>query len=243
MPETAAARTPVRFFRHKFPLADGSYTAGKINVERWVRSYRLPSGFFEGRRVLDIGAWSGGFGFYFEKLGAAEVVALDVMPPQQSGFEELKSIVGARARLVPKSIYDIAPENEGTFDAVFYQGVFYHLKHPLLALERINAVMPLGGVLFGGGTTCDTYFSYDGRVINPTDLAFWPMAFFVEDVFLGDRSNWWIPNRACVAAWLKRSGFKCDWIETREGAKADGGQRSIVSFVARKVSVPEPEFL
>ena len=238
------AGTERRFFRHRFPLGDGRYIEGKVNVESWVRSYRLPQDFFKGRRVLDIGAWSGGFSFYFERLGAT-VVALDVMSPEQSGFDEMKTMVGGNASLVRKTVYDLDPAEDGMFDVVFYQGVFYHLKHPILALEKINAVLPLGGVVFGGGTTSDTYFGHDGLSINPKEKALndFPLAFFVRDNFLGDKSNWWIPNRACLAAWLKRCGFESDWITTKDGAKTNTGHtRSVTTFVARKISDPEPEF-
>src|SRR4030042_1947365 len=38
------------------------------------------------------------------------------------------------------SVYDISEETFGRFDVIFAFGVLYHLKHPLLALEKISAV-------------------------------------------------------------------------------------------------------
>jgi Protein of unknown function (DUF1698) len=37
-------------------------------------------------------------------------------------------------------VHDISPDAIGTFDIVFCAGVLYHLRHPLLGLERIRSV-------------------------------------------------------------------------------------------------------
>jgi hypothetical protein len=37
-------------------------------------------------------------------------------------------------------MYEITPGHIGTFDIVLFMGVLYHLKHPLLALERVCAL-------------------------------------------------------------------------------------------------------
>ena len=34
-------------------------------------------------------------------------------------------------------MYELDPKTFGTFDMVFFFGVLYHLRHPLLALEKI----------------------------------------------------------------------------------------------------------
>jgi len=232
-------------FRHRIHISGNLYTKGKTDVERSIKAYNIPNDFYEGRRVLDIGAWSGGFTFYFERLGA-KAVALDVMDPAKSGFNTLKRILCSKADHLRKAVYELDTVSDGTFDAVFFQGVFYHLKHPLLALEKINAVMKTGALLFGGGTTGDTYFNNNDCTINlaenhPSVNSF-PVTFFVRDSFLGDKTNWFVPNEICVEAWLKRSGFKCDRIWTMPGGKSNSGEsRSVVFFIAKKISEPEPE--
>jgi tRNA (mo5U34)-methyltransferase len=37
-------------------------------------------------------------------------------------------------------MYQLTPERIGRFDIVLFMGVLYHLKHPLLALERVCAL-------------------------------------------------------------------------------------------------------
>jgi len=36
----------------------------------------------------------------------------------------------------------------------------------------------------------------------------YPKMFFVEHRYSGDWTNWWIPNRSCVEAMLRSSGFQ-----------------------------------
>ncbi len=37
-------------------------------------------------------------------------------------------------------VLDLSPNNVGRFDLVLFLGVLYHIKHPLLALERVASV-------------------------------------------------------------------------------------------------------
>ena len=37
-------------------------------------------------------------------------------------------------------VMDIGPEKVGVFEVVFLLGVLYHLRHPLLALEKVSSV-------------------------------------------------------------------------------------------------------
>jgi hypothetical protein len=82
--------------------------------------------------------------FYAEDCGA-DVVALDIQDPQTNGFGVLHDIRKSSATHVTASIYDIHPDLFGTFDVVVFSGVHYHLKHPLLALERLSSVTAIGG--------------------------------------------------------------------------------------------------
>src|SRR5581483_1834048 len=100
---------------HSFELPDGTRIEGHNTLDilrkRWAR-FPLP-GDLGGRRVLDVGAWDGWFSFEAERRGA-EVTAIDCVELPEAGL--------------------------GRFDFVFFLGVLYHLKHPLLALETVCAL-------------------------------------------------------------------------------------------------------
>src|SRR3546814_14092564 len=57
-----------------------------------------------------------------------------------AGFYELSRILGSKAKREHKSIYDLAPKGDGLFDLIFNFGLLYHLRHPLLALDKTRAV-------------------------------------------------------------------------------------------------------
>ena len=67
------AQIDSHFWFHSIPLGDGLTSRG-IAAFTWDIS-QFPD--FEGRTVLDIGAWDGGYSFMAERHGAKRVVALD----------------------------------------------------------------------------------------------------------------------------------------------------------------------
>jgi tRNA (mo5U34)-methyltransferase len=216
---------------HNFEVIKGSgiYTdPGKqvFDVTPALHEMQISDDWWAGKRVLDIGAFSGAFSFYLEDCGA-DVTAIDIQSPATNGFAAVAKARRSRVQHHMLSVYDLCPERFGEFDAVLFFGVFYHLKHPLLALERINSVCRLNGLLIGGGTVADRWFHDDNpacdqganfraitrdSVTEPTALTVASLnslaiSGFSPDHFLGDNSNWFIPNSVCLEAWLRSSGF------------------------------------
>jgi tRNA (mo5U34)-methyltransferase len=101
-----------------------------------------------GKTVLDIGAWDGFFSFEFERRGAKRVLAIDsfTWDDQREWPRGLECFLLAREFFKSKveyqrlDVHDLDPKAIGTFDLVFCAGVLYHLRHPLLALEKIRSV-------------------------------------------------------------------------------------------------------
>jgi tRNA (mo5U34)-methyltransferase len=69
-----AARVSALSWHHSIPLGDGLVTPGRAHHFADLEA-TFPE--FEGRSVLDIGAWDGYYSFLAERSGAARVVALD----------------------------------------------------------------------------------------------------------------------------------------------------------------------
>ena len=99
--------------------------------------------------MLDIGAWDGFFSFEAERRGAARVVAADYYAwhgigwgthQGKAGFTLARECLASRVEDLDIDVMDLSPERVGTFDVVLFLGVLYHLRHPLLALERIASV-------------------------------------------------------------------------------------------------------
>lgn len=257
---------------HKFEvvLGGGLQTPGRLDVKgyEWRREFAgLTEDFLAGKRVLDIGAYSGAFSFILEDLGA-EVVAADVYDPDLNGFSVVHDMRRSDVRHARMSVYDLDPEEVGTFDIVAFYGVFYHLKHPLLAFERCNAVCRDGGLFLGGGTGLDRWFHDDDpsclnganvdfittemvgnpAIMSVASLNDLNLCGFSPDQFLKDNTNWFIPNLKCLLAWVASSGFTVTGSH-RNALPLDrdwneGGRirRTSLNFKAIKTGAPSPEY-
>ena len=167
----------------------------------------------QGRRVLDIGCSDGFFSFEAEKRGA-EVVAIDFVPESYSGFATARQILASRVTYRMDNVYNLKPEDYGTFDVVFFLGVLYHLRKPLAALDSIRSVMKPGAELYVGTMLIDEYVQLpDGRVttleaLNPLlkDIPLWQA--YPEDSLNGDYTNCFAPNMAALRAALFEAEFE-----------------------------------
>jgi len=126
----------------RFELAPGVYTPGTRDVS-WVYEHaRVPTD-LSGLSVLDVGTTNGGVAFEAERRGAARVVAVDICSPDVYGFSDLRTFFGSRVEYREATVYDLARTFEDRFDVVFFLGVLYHLRHPLLALDNLRE-LPVG---------------------------------------------------------------------------------------------------
>ncbi len=192
-------------------------------AEPFFRSFGYEPKDLAGKRLLDIGAFSGGMSFFAEDWGA-EVVAIDIQSPETNGFALIHDIRQSCVTHVVASIYDIHPDLFGIFDVVVFSGVHYHLKHPLLALERLSAVTKTGGDLLALGTAADYWIHKPGTETMGVDLSKIgqdmlpghvaletlneiPLLAFYRDKYMLDDSNWFIPNTLALADMVAASGY------------------------------------
>jgi tRNA (mo5U34)-methyltransferase len=155
----------------------------------------------EGRTVLDIGAWDGFFSFEAERRGAARVLATDSFiweggNPYQSraGFDLARAALGSHVEDRTIDVMELAPEKVGVFDVVLFLGVLYHLKNPLLALERVHSVT-------GDQLVLETHAE---RLCTRRPAA----VLYPGTELNGDPTNWWGPNVGALRAMLETVGFR-----------------------------------
>ncbi|MBI4101551.1 MAG: DUF1698 domain-containing protein [Candidatus Nealsonbacteria bacterium] len=195
----------ISYWWHSLELGYGIVTPGHhggihhpSGDKALLEKMKLPSD-LTGKSVLDIGAWDGFYSFEAEKRGANKVVAIDNFYRDDlewtgnQGFEVAKEILASRVDFKKASVYDLNPQEFGTFDIVFFFGVLYHLKYPFLALEKIYDVTRDMLVL---ETHYDPYHS------GNTPLATY---YGAKDL---DTTSWWGFNEACLLATLRTVGFK-----------------------------------
>src|SRR5262245_18105189 len=183
---------------HKISLAGGVVTPGHVDAAATFPQLQLPQS-LEGKTVCDVGAWDGGYSFECEKRGASDVLATDWYCWEGPGwgkkasFELAREAVRSRVRDCTVDVLALDAGQLGTFDFVLFLGVLYHMRHPLLALEKVAS-------LARGMLVVETHLD---MLDAPTPA----MAFYPGAELASDPSNWFGPNPACVMAMLRDVGF------------------------------------
>jgi 2-polyprenyl-3-methyl-5-hydroxy-6-metoxy-1,4-benzoquinol methylase len=99
-----------------------------------------------GKRVLDIGCWTGATSLLLAAMGA-EVVAIEEVVKYAETVQYLSESFGVKVDARALSLYDLtADEFQDAFDIVLFSGVLYHLSDPIIGTRiTFNAVKP-GGI-------------------------------------------------------------------------------------------------
>jgi tRNA (mo5U34)-methyltransferase len=184
---------------HSFDLPDGRHVDGVCAVDglrRRIEQYPIPDD-LRGARVLDIGAWDGWYTFEMERRGA-DVVAVDCWDNPR--FHQIHSALKSRAEYRQMDVYELTPATVGRFDIVLFMGVLYHLKHPLLALERVCAITKELAVV-------DSFILREehrpGENVENRPV----MEFYENEEFGGQTDNWCGPSLPCLMAMCRTAGF------------------------------------
>lgn len=229
------------YWHHRIELAPGLFTPGLQDTQSLLAQIGLPED-LSGMRVLDIGARDGFFTFEAERRGASEVVALDNVPAHKTGFQVASEILGSRAKWVTGNVYDVDELSFGKFDLVLFLGVIYHLRHPLLALDRLhNVVNDNGTILIESHVIDGGLVDQNGTWRNLSDysqdLLNIPLAQFYPNSELGnDETSKWAPNLAGLRGWVQAAGFNVtsDWsVAFRGGVSAT--RRALPEQSAKRV--------
>lgn len=200
----------VPYWWHRIEVAPGIFTPGHDNTHHKKEWMRLPKN-MRGKRVLDIGAYEGFFSFECERRGA-DVTAVDVKAATDTGFAVVHELLNSKVNHLKKTVYNLDPEEMGHFDIVLFLGVLYHLRHPLLALDKIYSVC--NDLLILESQICDSWFiNKAGKPVSlesfSPDLTELPLAqFYPYDELSNDPSNWWSPNLVALEGMIKTSGFE-----------------------------------
>jgi tRNA (mo5U34)-methyltransferase len=211
----AIQRNPAWY--HTIEVAPGVVTPGRIDLRRVAN--RILPGDLGGKRALDVGTFDGFWAFEMERRGA-DVVSIDVeriesaeWPPRSRprleraaeaqgirlglGFELASQLLGSQVARVTRSVYDLEPDTiGGPVEFAFSGAIMLHLRDPVRALERIFCSLAPGGEL---------------RILEPVSVAMTvrsprrPAASFQA---ASSDFNWWVPNLAGLAAWLRAAGFE-----------------------------------
>jgi tRNA (mo5U34)-methyltransferase len=208
MTDRLNAVEPIRWY-HTIDLGGGIVTKGVDNSRYRLDRLSLPPS-LSGRSVLDVGAWDGFFSFEAERRGASRVVASDYYSWRgvgwgtengKAGFEFARTALKSKVEDLDIDVMDLSPDRVGTFDLVLFLGVLYHLRDPLLALERVASV-------------CRDQLILE-TVVDMVGIKRPAAAFYPNRELSDDPTNWWGPNVPAVLGMLHAVGFQRTHVVTR----------------------------
>ena len=233
--ERAGADVSRYYWYHTIDLGGGLITPGLYDYRETISSFPFPAE-MSGMKVLDVGPATGFFSFEFERRGA-QVTAMElpslrdldrfpgqsvesslariermIFPDSVNGlsqhrrgdserevyrclleapFEFCKSHLKSKVERRFSTIYE--PDAGSDFDLVFVGDVLVHTLYPLKALAAL-APLCRGSLIFA-------------QVLPPGPQEPPAMLYTGGDDPNEDEVSWWLPNKSCLIAMLRKLGF------------------------------------
>jgi tRNA (mo5U34)-methyltransferase len=201
---------------HNLHLPDGRQTApdhplGDFPAWAWREIRAAVPDDLSGWRALDVGCNAGYYSFELARRGA-HVTAIDFDARYLRQARWAAAQLGLCHNVAFRSlhVYELARE-PARYDLVWFMGVAYHLRHPLLALDLLRRLtrrlLVFQSMTFpaadAGALPADLRLDERSRLAAPD----WPKMAFIERSLAGDSTNWWVPTSSCLEAMLRSSGF------------------------------------
>lgn len=184
---------------------------GDYPATKWSKIQKGIPADLSGKTVLDIGCNGGFYSIEMKRRGASRVLAIDTDSRYLRQAQFAAEVCNADIEFRKMDVYEVEQLQE-QFDLVLFMGVFYHLRHPLLALDLLQKHVVRDKLVFqsmvrGSATIAAVNQNYPFSETKVFEESGYPLMYFVEYYYADDPTNWWIPNRACVEAMLRSAGF------------------------------------
>jgi len=185
----------VPHWHHKFEIFPGVETPGSYSPEFMFDKLQLP-GDMTGLRALDIGPSDGFFSMKMGRRGA-QVTAIDYRAKSTHGFAVMERLTGLQFDYRQANLYDLASLELGTFDIVLFLGVLYHLPDMMRGLDLVARHCRKRLIV-------ET--KYDPNLMPGAAVA----RYYEAGTLANDLTNFWVPNKECLFAMLRDTGFRVD---------------------------------
>ncbi len=202
---------------HTIELPGGVVTPGEYDHRPVVDKIPLPRR-LDGLRCIDIGTHDGFWAFEMERRGASEVIAIDVeradeldwpeprpeitddlasfIASRKRAFEVARDALGSKVDRRYLSVYDLQPDNVGTFDVAFLGTLLHHLRDPVGALQSVRRVVTGQLVVVG--------------VFSALKTALFPFTPVTEVLEMGTNPFFEMPNIAGLRRQLELGGWSIE---------------------------------
>jgi tRNA (mo5U34)-methyltransferase len=191
-------------------LTAPNHFLGDYPAVKWKNVRKALPDDLAGASVLDIGCNGGYYSIELKRRGAGRVLAIDVVDSYLHQARYAAATLDLDIEFQKRSVYDV-DTLPGGFDIVLFMGVFYHLRYPLLALDKIvkkvKGQLIFQTMLRGSIEPYETKDDYHFWKMDIFSDGAFPAAYFIEKNYSNDPTNWFIPNRSGAEAMLRSSGL------------------------------------
>jgi len=171
-------------------------------ITYFMDNFGLPHD-LSGKKILDVGVWTGGTSLVLSALGA-QVTALEEVVKYSNTVNYLALAFGlSNLECKPISLYEF--DVNDTYDYVIYSGVIYHVTDPVLSLRILFNSLKDNGRIFIETmgiqikNTTATFVLFEG-----------PRHFrggSKEDLNRGGGWNYFVPTPRALNLWVDTVGF------------------------------------
>jgi tRNA (mo5U34)-methyltransferase len=116
--------------------------------------------------------------------------------PGKRGFDVAHELLGSRVESVVDDFMTMDLDTLGAHDVVLFLGVLYHLRDPLLGLERLRAVTREVAII---ETQANLYAAGESHAL---------FEFLERDELADDVTNFWVPNLKALIDLCLAAGFR-----------------------------------
>jgi tRNA (mo5U34)-methyltransferase len=227
---------------HHFELPSGVWTGDGVPpaydpIERWqLFESHLPDD-LEGKSVLDVGGNSGYFSLRMKQRGAGRTLMVEPVVEfvEQANF--VFDQFGVEVEVVCDDVHAYCLTTDERFDYVLFLGLFYHLKYPVLVLDRLaemtKELMVFNSHIEGpapeapvaeeapppsalgrlrravsGSPQVDESSTVEESDRDDLKSPTFPRMSFLESAYRGDLSNWWVPNYEALEPLVRSAGLR-----------------------------------
>ena len=201
---------------HRIDLGGGIFTKSASMAgepldhprETWEVIGRCLPTDLSNKTVLDVGCNGGFYCVEAKHRGARRVLGVDGQRHHIRQALFVRKALGLDLEFRRFSVYDLTPETVGRFDITLALGLVYHLKHLVLALERLFDVTNELLIVESAVIPPEHAPASFTQALGPAQQLLHPMCYAdnspdaKEQVF-----NWFLPSSEALDALLRNVGF------------------------------------
>jgi len=168
-------------------------------MDNFCKTFPIKPADFKGKRVLDIGCWSGGTTLLLKALGA-DVVAVEEVRKYANMTKFLLKSFGHNDPVISESLYKLDFKEE--FDIIYFPGVLYHLTDPVVALRILYNACKVGGTIVvesAGLNNAQSVCQYQGCTVYHGGS---------KGTLNRGGWNWFVPSYGAMKLMVENVGFE-----------------------------------